>query len=65
VDTAIISFQKIFTSYEEHADIFGFVYTLNKLKDMKQEELLKIYKDLHLKLEDDSDGIDFLQKHGL
>ena len=35
VDTTIISFQKRFTTYEEHANIFGFVYTLNKLKDIK------------------------------
>ncbi|KAL4097769.1 hypothetical protein QTP88_022491 [Uroleucon formosanum] len=61
VDTAIISFQKRFTTYEEHANIFGFVYTLNKLKDMKQEELLKNCKDLHLKLEDDIDGIDLYE----
>lgn len=62
VDTAIISFQKRFTTYEEHANIFGFVYTLNKLKDMKQEELLKNCKDLHLKLEGDIDGIDLYEE---
>jgi len=38
VYTAIISFQKRFTTYEEHTNIFGFVYKLNKLKDIKQEE---------------------------
>ncbi|KAL4152914.1 hypothetical protein QTP88_000747 [Uroleucon formosanum] len=62
VDTAIISFQKRFTTYEEHANIFGFVYILNKLKDMKQEELHKNCKDLHLKLEDDIDGIDLYEE---
>lgn len=62
VDTAIISFQKRFTTYEEHENIFGFVYTLNKLKDMKQEELLKNCKDLHIKLEGDIDGIDLYEE---